>query len=256
MRDLLTISQELSRKVHDMEFGGAVHTVYNPLEYAFGPHANYLRRYGHMTAGDGPLKTPPKGRWLMIGMNPGPFGMAQTGVPFGEIGLVRDWMRIEGEVHQPPLVHPNRPITGFETTRSEVSGQRLWGWARDRFETPERFFSKFWVHNTIPLVFMSETGSNITPDKLSKAEREPLFEAADWGLRATADLIEPAGVIAIGAFAERRAKAAFKKHKLPIVRILHPSPASPKANRGWAEQAEAEMRAGGLLLDEILTDLC
>lgn len=251
MSDLLAISQQLSEEVHNMRFGGEVHTVYNPLEYAWAPHIYYLRRYGHMTLGDGLLQPPPKGRWLMIGMNPGPFGMAQTGIPFGEIESVRDWMRIEGEVLQPAVVHPNRPITGFETTRSEVSGQRLWGWARDRFETPERFFSKFWVHNTIPLVFMGETGRNITPDKLSKAERDPLFAAADRSLRATAELIEPAGVIAIGAFAERRAKIAFKKYKLPIVRILHPSPASPKANRGWAPQAEADMRAGGLLLDEI-----
>lgn len=251
MRDLISISQQLSDEVHEMQFGGEVHTVYNPLVYAREPHAHYLRRFGHMCADDGPLPAPPKGRWLMIGMNPGPFGMAQTGVPFGEIGLVRDWMGIAGQVHQPPVVHPQRPITGFETTRSEVSGQRLWGWARDRFGTPELFFSKFWVHNTIPLVFMGETGRNITPDKLSKAERDPLFAAADRGLRATAELIEPAGVIAIGAFAERRAKAAFKKYDLPIVRILHPSPASPKANRGWAPQAELELRAGGILLDTL-----
>lgn len=253
MSDLLRISRQLSEDVQSMRFGGEVHTVYNPLEYAAAPHADYLRRYGHFAQGDGALPAPPKGRWFMIGMNPGPFGMAQTGVPFGEIASVRDWMGVRGEVLQPLAVHPKRPITGFETTRSEVSGARLWGWAKERFGTPERFFSHFWVHNTIPLVFMGETGRNITPDKLLKAERDPLFEAADRGLRATVDLLEPAGIVAIGVFAERRAKAALKGYDLPIVRILHPSPASPKANRGWAPQAEAELAAGGILVEELLT---
>lgn len=252
MSDLLQISRDLSDEVHTMRFVGDVHTVYNPLVYAREPHEYFLRKYGHLSTDSGVLAAPPKGRWLMIGMNPGPFGMAQNGVPFGEIEAVRDWMGVKGKILQPTEVHPKRPITGFETTRSEISGQRLWGWARDRFGTPENFFSCFWVHNTIPLVFMGETGRNITPDKLSKAERDPLFDAADRGLRATADLLEPAGIVAIGVFAERRAKAAFKGYDLPIVRILHPSPASPKANRGWAPQAEAELRAGGIIIEDLL----
>jgi single-strand selective monofunctional uracil DNA glycosylase len=32
----------------------------------------------------------------------------------------------------------------------------------------------------------------------------------------------------------------------PVGQVLHPSPASPKANRGWAAQADAELAALGL----------
>ena len=31
-------------------------------------------------------------------MNPGPFGMVQTGVPFGEVEAVRSWLQRAGEV--------------------------------------------------------------------------------------------------------------------------------------------------------------
>lgn len=248
MVDLLQITRDLADEVDHMTFGGKVCCVYNPLDYARAPHELFLRRYGHFAPDTGPLPPPPKGRWIMLGMNPGPWGMTQTGVPYGEIAAVRHWMQIEAPVLQPAIVHPKRPITGFATTRSEVSGRRLWGWAKDRYHTPDVFFRKFWMHNTVPLVFMGETGVNITPDKLPVDERVPLFEAGDRALRAVVDLLEPAGVIGIGAFATKRAQIALKGYDVPIVRILHPSPASPKANRGWAEIAEQELIAGGVVL--------
>lgn len=232
-----------------MRFGGEIAYVYNPLSYAWAPHELYLRRFGHFSADTGPVSPPPKGRYLMIGMNPGPFGMAQVGVPFGEVSLVRDWMGIEAPVGKPSPEHPKRPITGFATTRSEVSGHRVWSWARDRFGSPENFFSKFWVHNTVPLVFMSETGRNITPDKLPVSERQPLLDAADRAVRACIELLEPSHIIAVGALAEAWGKEAARGFDLPVVRILHPSPASPKANAGWAQQAEAELAAAGIVFE-------
>lgn len=246
---LLDLSKALSDEVSRLAFGGEVHSVYNPLDYAWAPHAQFLRRYGHLTPEGEALRPAPRGRVLMMGMNPGPFGMAQVGVPFGEISAVRDWMGIEAPVQRPENEHPKRPITGFATTRSEVSGARLWGWAKDRFGTPEAFFSRFWVHNTVPLVFMAESGRNITPDKLPAEEREPLLAMSDRGLRAVIELLEPSHLVAVGVFAERRAKEAARGLDVPVVRILHPSPASPKANAGWAEQAEAELAAAGLLFE-------
>lgn len=252
---LIEISRQLSSEVRDMRFGGEVAYVYNPLDYAWAPHALYLRRYGHFSPDDGPLKAPPKGRLLMIGMNPGPFGMAQVGVPFGEIHAVRDWMGLEAPVERPSPEHVKRPITGFETERSEVSGARLWGWAKDRFGTPDAFFSRFWVHNTVPLVFMAETGRNITPDKLPIEERTPLLDVSDQAVRKIIDLLEPSHIVAVGVFAEQRAKAASKGLDVPVVRILHPSPASPKANAGWAPQAEAELAAAGIRIEDLREDL-
>ncbi|NTU60032.1 MAG: single-stranded DNA-binding protein, partial [Deltaproteobacteria bacterium] len=130
--------------------------------------------------------------------------------------------------------------------RSEVSGARLWGWARARFGTPEAFFGRFLVVNYCPLVFMEESGKNRTPDKLPAGEREPLLEACDRALRRTVELLGPRHVIGVGAFAEARARAALAGAEAEIGRISHPSPASPAANRGWDRLVDGELAALGL----------
>ncbi|HEY6727568.1 MAG TPA: hypothetical protein VI197_26210, partial [Polyangiaceae bacterium] len=140
---LISISRRLSKQVDALRFAAPVHTVYNPLAYARDPHERYLERYGQA----------PK-EVVFVGMNPGPFGMVQTGVPFGDVSVVRDWLGIHGKVGKPLVEHAKRPVLGFECKRSEVSGTRLWGWAKERFGTPERFFHRFFVVNYCPLCFM------------------------------------------------------------------------------------------------------
>jgi single-strand selective monofunctional uracil DNA glycosylase len=179
-------------------------------------------------------------------MNPGPFGMAQTGVPFGDVAMVRDWLGIVGPVAKPPQEHPKRPVLGFECPRSETSGTRLWGWARARFGTPDRFFGRFFVANYCPLAFMESTGRNLTPDKLPAAEQEAICRACDEALRATVRLLRPQLVLGVGAFAERRARAALDGEDVAIGTILHPSPASPLANKGWAQTVERQLAELGV----------
>lgn len=234
---LVSISRKLARAVDELSFSPPVHYVYNPLTYARKPHESYLTRFG-----SGPKEV------VMLGMNPGPFGMAQTGVPFGDVGMVRDWMGITGKVGRPPQEHPKRAITGFQCPRSEVSGSRVWGWARDRFGTPERFFERFFVINYCPLVFLEEGGRNRTPDKLPVAERRPLQDRCDEALRAAIDVLAPKKVIGIGVYGRDAAKRALDGMSIEIASILHPSPASPKANRGWAKQAERELEEAGVKL--------
>ena len=222
--------------VSQLEFSAPVTHVYNPLEYAWQPHCDYLQRY----AGSPDLEA------ILLGMNPGPFGMAQTGVPFGEVGLVRHWLGVEGDVGKPPDEHPKRPVQGFGCPRSEVSGKRLWGWARQQFDTPEAFFKRFFVANYCPLMFMEESGRNRTPDKLPVAERVPLLAACDRSLRELVELTNPRYVVGVGRFAEQRAQSALQGLDVRIERILHPSPASPAANRDWQGQVNAQFAAMGI----------
>jgi single-strand selective monofunctional uracil DNA glycosylase len=234
---LSKISQKLSRDVDRLSFSGSVSLVYNPLSYARAPHEAYLTRYGQ-----GPKEA------VFLGMNPGPFGMAQTGVPFGDVTLVRDFLGIEAQVKKPKREHPKRPVDGFACPRSEVSGTRLWGWARDRFGTAERFFARFFVINYCPLCFMEEGGKNLTPDKLPKGERLPLEAVCDAAIRAAVELLEPKLVIGIGGFARAQAERALVGLPVEFGTVLHPSPASPKANRGWAKAAEADLAKLGVRL--------
>ena len=234
---LTRIADALVRDLQPLSFGRPITYVYNPLEYARGPHFEYLKRYG----------SPPR-EVVLIGMNPGPWGMAQTGIPFGEVNVVRDWLGLEAPVGKPKRQHPKRPAQGFACRRSEVSGARLWGWARDTFHTPKRFFSRFYVANYCPLVFYDESGRNLTPDKLPATQRQPLFAACDRALRRTIETLRPTYVIGVGTFAQQRAQIALDDMDVTIGRILHPSPASPAANRGWAEQATRQLTSLGVQL--------
>ncbi len=232
---LLEASRRLAERTRCLSFGPPVAHVYRPLDYAWQLHEAYLRRFGSG-----------KKEVLLLGMNPGPFGMAQTGVPFGDVGYVRDWMGLRGRVEAPAALHPKRPIEGLNCRRREVSGSRLWGWAADRFGSPDRFFSRFFVANYCPLAFLEATGRNRTPDKLPAAERAVLFDACDEALRHVVRALDPQWVVGVGTFAERRAHAALRGWGPSVGRILHPSPANPEANRGWATRAERQLRSLGI----------
>ena len=232
---LIDAARQLASAVDALPFAPPVTHVYNPLDYAWEVHRRYLERYGSG-----------RRRVVFVGMNPGPFGMAQIGVPFGEIASARDWLGLEGAVGQPRVVNPKRPVEGFACPRSEISGQRLWGLFRARFGAPEAFFAEHFVANYCPLVFF-EGGRNLTPDKLPVAEQRPLLAACDAHLRILVGALQPEWVIGIGNWAEKRASEALAG--LPGVkfgRVLHPSPASPAANRGWAEAATRQLTELGV----------
>jgi single-strand selective monofunctional uracil DNA glycosylase len=226
---------QLRDQLDPLQFSPPVCQVYNPLHYAWAPHQLYLESYGASQK-----------ETLFLGMNPGPWGMAQTGVPFGEVAAVRSYLKIEAPVSRPEPEHPRRPIQGFGCARSEVSGRRLWGLFASRFPDPADFFASHFVANYCPLVFMEESGRNRTPDKLPAQEREAITRACDAHLAAVIQALQPRHLVGVGAYAE----AAFRRllpslppltHTPLISRIPHPSPASPAANRGWDAAATSQL---------------
>ncbi len=230
----ITAAQQLSHAVDGLTFSSPVTHVYNPLNYAWDAHQKYLKFI------------PTRGtRVLFLGMNPGPWGMAQTGVPFGQVAAVRDWLGINANIQRPTNEHPKRPIEGLACQRSEVSGERLWGLFQDKFNTPQDFFAEHFVTNYCPLVFMEASAKNRTPDKLPTGDKIPLVQACDEHLSQVIKILKPEWLVGVGAFAEecfRRVANADSK----ITRILHPSPASPAANRGWAKLATEQLIAAGI----------
>ncbi len=231
---LRAAARRLCRDVSGLRFAAPVSCVYDPLDYARRAHSAYLEAYGDS-----------RKRVVFLGMNPGPFGMAQTGVPFGDVGSVRDFLGIEAPVGRPAAEHPKRPVQGFACARSEVSGTRLWGAVAMHFGSAQRFFADHFVANYCPLLFLEQSGRNRTPDKLPAAEREPLYRACDRHLRRVVEVLEPSWVVGVGAFAEGRAREVLGD-SVRVGRILHPSPASPRAQRDWAGQARRELREQGV----------
>ncbi len=225
-----SIAEQLKAAAHQLrleagrvQFQSPVCCVYNPLDYAWDAHAAYIEKYGNS-----------RKKVVFLGMNPGPFGMAQTGIPFGEVRAVRDWLGIQAPVRTPTGQHPRRPVQGFDCPRSEISGQRLWGLFEKRFGTPRKFFARHFVVNYCPLAFLEVTGRNRTPDKLPKRECGVLFDACNTHLRAVVQSLQPEWLVGVGAFAAERARQAALDLPVRTAQILHPSPASPAANRDWA----------------------
>jgi single-strand selective monofunctional uracil DNA glycosylase len=229
------VSRSLSRHVDRLRFSPPVRYVYNPLVYARKPHEIYLRRHAAT-----------RKRVLFLGMNPGPFGMAQTGIPFGAIEPVRRWLAIEATCGRPGREHPKRPVLGLDCPRNEVSGARLWGAIAERFGTPERFFRRHFVANFCPLLFLEESGRNRTPDALRGPEREVLLDACRRHLRRLVELLEPEWLVGIGAFAAEQARAALAGSPVRIARILHPSPANPRAGADWGLRVARELADQGV----------
>lgn len=235
MLSIEIIIDRLTDRLSPLEFKAPVEFVYNPLLYAKNAHLAFWKRYG---SGNKEI--------VFLGMNPGPWGMVQTGIPFGDVGMVEEWLDIREGVDTPEQQHPKRPIKGFDCDRREVSGQRLWGWARDRFGTPEAFFRRFWVVNYCPLAFMEESGRNRTPDKLPANEKGPLLEACDQALVEMAALLRPRIVVGVGKFAAIQAEQALGNLDIAVGQIAHPSPANPKANAGWSRLIESQLQSMGV----------
>ena len=234
-RGMIEAARRLRTAVARLRFAAPVTHVYNPLDYAWPAHQIYLRRYATG-----------RKRVVFLGMNPGPFGMAQTGVPFGQIAAVRDWLGIKAPIATPPNEHRKRPVTGFACTRSEISGARLWGLFAEKFGNAEAFARRHLVLNYCPLAFLEASGRNRTPDKLPAAERAALFALCDEHLREVIRLLRPRWVVGVGDFATRRAEQVLEGDALRVVRILHPSPASPAANRDWAGRVTAQLKDYGI----------
>jgi single-strand selective monofunctional uracil DNA glycosylase len=233
--NLKNAALQLREKTKNLKFSPPVSIIYRPLNYAWTAHARYLSAYG-----------PGKKKIIFLGMNPGPWGMAQTGVPFGEINEVRDWLRIYADIGKPDKEHANKPVEGFSCHRSEVSGKRLWGFFRRKFKTPRRFFAHHFVVNYCPLLFLEESGRNRTPDKLKAEERRRLFSVCDRHLSALKDILQPEWLIGIGRFAEKRCREVFAENDVRIGGILHPSPANPRANRDWDNIVDHQLRELGV----------
>ena len=233
---LILAAKDLRAALRPLRFAAPVTHVYCPLEYAWMAHEEYLRRFGATSK-----------KVVLLGMNPGPYGMTQTGVPFGEVPAVRDWMGIRTAVDKPANEHPKRRVVGFDCPQSEVSGRRLWGLFATRFGKAEAFFENHFVANFCPLVFMEDSGRNRTPDKLPAEEMEPVNAACDLHLLRVVEALKPEWLIGVGGYAEQR--ALITQEQIPglkVGRILHPSPASPAANRDWAGEATKQMVKLGL----------
>ena len=215
----LRLSEDCNRGIYRIMKHKSVAHVTNPLDYAWAYHEQFIDQWSEFGA-----------TTLLLGMNPGPYGTAQTGVPFGATAMARDILHIkERDVRTPPGAHPKRPIEGLSMERQEVSGTRFWSMLSDHYGSTEAIFSNIYVVNHCPLLILGETGRNITPVDLPKATIEPVLKACDKHLKSVVDIMAIESVIGVGNYAKKRAQSVL--NDVHIDSMWHPSPASPLANR-------------------------
>ncbi|MBT3771883.1 MAG: single-stranded DNA-binding protein [Euryarchaeota archaeon] len=210
----------------------------NPLDYAASAHEQYLQKWGGLGA-----------QTILLGMNPGPWGMGQTGVPFGATGVVQEILGItNAEIIHPSGAHPKRPVSGLSLERQEVSGTRLWNLLLQHYGTSERIFENVFVLNHCPLLLLGESGKNLTPDKLTGEATRKILSTCDEHLLKVVEILKIKKIIGVGKYAEKRAKIAIPNHKklgIEIDTVWHPSPASPLANKNdgmdWRANVSAKL---------------
>ncbi|KAA0194921.1 hypothetical protein HAZT_HAZT005351 [Hyalella azteca] len=221
-----------------LSYGDKVQYTYDPIQYASVPHCNYL----HMFCSPKPASL------MLLGMNPGPWGMAQTGVPFGHVGVVRDWLGVTGEVRKPCNEHPNRTVLGFSCHRSEVSGGRLWSLLKLLCcNNPSVLAKSIFLHNYCPLLYLTSTGTNVTPADLKAAYRRPLESLCDASLHDVVSLLGVTDILAVGNYACNGARRAVAQLPVKVHKLMHPSPRNPLANIDWESAALQQLRQAGLL---------
>ena len=213
---------------------GRIDVCYNPLNYAWNVHEEYLRRMGGLGA-----------KTVVLGMNPGPHGMGQMGIPFAATSVVRDLLGISGiPVNQPNTPDERRPVIGLDYHKEEVSGTRLWGLLSEQYGDAESIASRVFLVNHCPLMlFSGPRATNITPDKIGGGTAKALLERCDEHLSQVVEILEANRVIGVGKFAESRARDALKEQSVEVTGCWHPSPASPLANRNggadWRENVSS-----------------
>ncbi|XP_066583547.1 single-strand selective monofunctional uracil DNA glycosylase [Prorops nasuta] len=235
---ILIIEFNLSEQLKKISFENPVFYVYNPLEYASEVHAKYVNKYCTTSK-----------KILFLGMNPGPWGMSQTGVPFGEISMVRDWLKLSGVIQKPTNEHPERQITGFDCKRSEISGKRFWSLMQELYGIPENLFRFAYVHNYCPIALMDKSGRNITPPELKgNKQQKALYDFCDKALVDIIRLLNIEVIVGIGRFAEKRAEIVAKSNNLEIKTLYIPHP-SPRAvgNQNWSDKAKYMLQEYGFL---------
>ena len=217
-------AEELARRT---ESEGVADCVYNPLMYAWDIHEEFIR----ISGGSG-AKT------ILMGMNPGPHGMGQMGIPFAATSVVRDLLGISG------ISHSRRPVNGLVHPKEEVSGTRLWGLLQDRYGDAEQIFQNVFIVNHCPLMILQgPRGTNVTPNNVSGPVVRDLLERCDQHLMEVVIALGAEQVVGIGKYAEKRAKVALGEMGIRVRTCWHPSPASPLANRNggkdWRENVSS-----------------
>jgi Uracil DNA glycosylase superfamily. len=208
----------------------------NVFSYAIDPFLEYLEK-----AERGSVRT------LYLGMNPGPYGMYRTGIPFCDFVTKREFLKITASVDETFIdvdaVRGEKP----DEKRREVSGMRLWGLFESVYHSPERFFSSSLVLSYSPLIFFRSEGrrANIALSDVKSLDRKRIEKVSDEFLKRYIKELKCDTLVGIGDYAHRALVRCSDGERL--LKIAHPSPANPAANGDWAGRTYCYLKSEGVM---------
>ena len=285
MMDLIKTTCALADDLHALRRPAGVSHVYNPLRYMWPAHERFLSRHyvtDRASAPDGrldfyePAGTARPRQYLILGMNPGPHGMVQTGLPFGDVVNAAAMLgyRTGDQVLAPVLdgveLHPGRPVIGLVATRREASGERLWGGLAAIFGGLDQTLAQCFAANYCPLAYFADDaqGTNVTPEDFGKKtingkpnpRHDPGY-AAELDKICLPYLVRVARamrvevILAVGRYAEAKANIiaalcpeATRRCPSPkVVYLTHPSPLATRSAGEWATMARHALENVGAL---------
>jgi single-strand selective monofunctional uracil DNA glycosylase len=216
--------------------------VLDPSRYGERWHAPFRRLY------------PPRARPLLVfGLNPGPYGMAQTGIPFTDLkrlaqGLPRLAAELarSGERLSLPGLAPSS-LQPFLTRTFESSSVRVHRFLRLAHGSAERAFREVVFVNPCPLLFIDRAlGENRTPADLPRALRAGVDEARVEVVSVAVARLRARGAIVLGRDAAAALSVPLRARlgERAVVEWEHPARAVPDI---WARGLLAALRRRGLL---------
>lgn len=284
--DLIKTTRALADDLHALRCPAGVSHVYNPLRYMWPAHERFLSRHyvrereslpnvGRLDLYR-PAGTAKSRRYLILGMNPGPHGMVQTGLPFGDVVNAAAMLgyKTGDQIPAPDLasvaLHPSRPVIGLSATRREASGERLWGGLASIWGSLDAVLADCFAANYCPLAYFADdaSGTNVTPEEFGKrtvnGKPNPRYDTAYAAeldevclpyLVRVARAMRVEVILAVGRYAEVKAKIiaalcpeATRRCPSPkVVYLTHPSPLATRSAGEWATMARHALDAACVL---------
>jgi len=254
---ILAASDRLSERLAALPPVGDL-VALDPTRYCRSAWAAYLQMAARL------------GCVLVVGMNPGPHGMAQTGVPFTDPWIVDELDLQAPRADVPPADipavgswrHRSHRARGVLGSKREESAKRLWpllreicapyaavGPSADKIaEATRRVCNEVLLVNALPICWLDPAGKNVSAEQVEKRApaqvREGLRDLVNEWLQAVADILRPAAVIGVGRWAREFVTDLDVDHFVEIPfrdGIKHPSP-SAGSEAAWRAEAEPILR--------------
>ena len=182
-----------------------------------------------------------RGAIVALGLNPGKYGMSQTGIPFTDVTRAA---RV-GIAIEPPGLAPASLRPFLKSYRVERSSASVYNLLDALWGGPAEGWRRLWAVAPCGLLFLEPDGTNVTPADARLARRDDVRELRLRVIRESVEAARPRGVLLLGQDVARVAADALGDVETLVVD--HPVARGP-GRRGpawWAGVVAQAVRARG-----------